>query len=83
MIIPKGDYLSTNKHIAAPTLLRSTPHSKLSELALLTNSADDWKPAVVSVFISLITKLLKLVQFSMSPGLLHPYCVLFVTSRVS
>ena len=36
-----------------------------------------------SVFISLITKLLKLVQFSMSPGLLHPYCVLFVTSRVS
>lgn len=45
-------YLSTNKHIAAPTLLRSTPHSKLSELALLTNSADDWKPAVVSVFIS-------------------------------
>ena len=35
------------------------------------------------VFISLITKLLKLVQFSVSPGLLHPYCVLFVTSCVS
>lgn len=27
-------YLSANKHVAAPTLLRSTPHSKLPESAM-------------------------------------------------